>query len=581
MADDTNILPKDQNFVRAAGFESSTQPGVILAGKIIEATGRIKVDLSGGGGGTVTDISVATANGFAGTSDGDPVTPTLTLETTVTGFLQGDGTAISAASTTGSGSTLVLSTSPVLVTPTLGVATATSINGLTITASTGTLTITNAKVVSVSNTLTFTGTDGSSVAFGAGGTVLYTASVIPLTIGTTTIASGTNTRILYNNSGVLGEYTLTGTGTVVAMQTNPTLSGATFTDATNIVFNTTTGTKIGTATSQKLAFYNSTPIIQPTGDVVTALQNLGLVASATIAGATTIVVADEASDTTCFPVFVTAATGTLGPKSNAGLTFNSSTALLTATLLAGTTSVTSATIRASSNDSGSLGASGTAFSDLFLASGAVIDFAAGNSVITHSSAVLTVSTGDLRVTSAGTNSASVVTVGGTQTLTSKTLTSPTITTASLSGTQLLAEGASIGLDPAGSADGAYSGLTITATAGYTQAFGDLVYLASADSRWELADADAAATAGPVALAMVVVAGTDGNPCTLLLQGTIRADAKFPTMTIGATQYVGETAGAIQGAIPTGADNIIRTVGYALTADELYFNPSTDWQVTVA
>lgn len=160
-------------------------------------------------------------------------------------------------------------------------------------------------------------------------------------------------------------------------------------------------------------------------------------------------------------------------------------------------------------------------------------------------------------------------------------TSPSITTATLNGTQLLAEGASIGLDPAGSADGAYSGITMTATAGYSQAFGDLVYLAVADGRWELADADALATAGNVALAMVVVAGTDGNACTLLLMGRIRADAKFPTMTVGATQYVGETAGAIQGAIPTGADNVIRTVGYAMTADELYFNPSTDWSTTVA
>ena len=42
--------------------------------------------------------------------------------------------------------------------------------------------------------------------------------------------------------------------------------------------------------------------------------------------------------------------------------------------------------------------------------------------------MLTVSTGDLRVTTAGTNAASAVTVGGTQTLTNKTLTSPTLTT---------------------------------------------------------------------------------------------------------------------------------------------------------
>jgi hypothetical protein len=42
-----------------------------------------------------------------------------------------------------------------------------------------------------------------------------------LTVGSTTITSGTSTRILYNNAGTLGEYTLTGTGTVVAMQTAP------------------------------------------------------------------------------------------------------------------------------------------------------------------------------------------------------------------------------------------------------------------------------------------------------------------------------------------------------------------------
>ncbi len=33
-------------------------------------------------------------------------------------------------------------------------------------------------------------------------------------------------------------------------------------DAVNFVFNTTTGTKIGTATTQKLAFFNSTPVVQ-------------------------------------------------------------------------------------------------------------------------------------------------------------------------------------------------------------------------------------------------------------------------------------------------------------------------------
>tara|TARA_B100000029_G_scaffold399537_1_gene398283 strand:- start:90 stop:428 length:339 start_codon:yes stop_codon:yes gene_type:complete len=50
---------------------------------------------------------------------------------------------------------------------------------------------------------------------------------------------------------------------------------------------------------------------------------------------TTITVADESSDTTCFPLFATAASGDLGPKSGTNLTFNSSSGDLTATLLNG------------------------------------------------------------------------------------------------------------------------------------------------------------------------------------------------------------------------------------------------------
>lgn len=51
----------------------------------------------GGGSGTVTGVAVASANGLAGTSDGNATTPTLTLSTSVTGMLKGNGTAISAA----------------------------------------------------------------------------------------------------------------------------------------------------------------------------------------------------------------------------------------------------------------------------------------------------------------------------------------------------------------------------------------------------------------------------------------------------------------------------------------------------
>ena len=51
--------------------------------------------------------------------------------------------------------------------------------------------------------------------------------------------------------------------------------------------------------------------------------------------ATSITVADESSDTTCFPLFATAATGDLGAKSGSNLTFNSSSGALTATSFVG------------------------------------------------------------------------------------------------------------------------------------------------------------------------------------------------------------------------------------------------------
>lgn len=168
----------------------------------------------------------------------------------------------------------------------------------------------------------------------------------------------------------------------------------------------------------------------------------------------------------------------------------------------------------------------------------------------------------------------LVTLTATQSLSNKTITS-----ASLSGTQLLAEGASIGLDPSASADGAYSGITITATAGYTQAFGDVVYLDPTDSRWEACDANSASGADGDSrgiVGMVVVAGTNGSACTILLQGVIRADAKFPTFTVNAPIYISETAGAATNVQPTTSGVVIRVLGFGLDGNTMYFNPSPDY-----
>ena len=74
---------------------------------------------------------------------------------------------------------------------------------------------------------------------------------------------------------------LTNAQTVAGVKTfssAPTLSAGATMSATSIVTDTTTGLKIGTATTQKLGFFNATPVVQQgaTTDIGVALSNLGL-----------------------------------------------------------------------------------------------------------------------------------------------------------------------------------------------------------------------------------------------------------------------------------------------------------------
>ncbi|MEI7507831.1 MAG: hypothetical protein WCJ62_00025 [Flavobacterium sp.] len=107
-------------------------------------------------------LAVLNGSGFLAVAQGGTATGTagITAFNNITGY--------TASGATGTTSTnLVFSTSPTLVTPVLGAATATSINGLTITSSTGTLTVTNGKTASFSNSITFAGTDSTTMTFPA------------------------------------------------------------------------------------------------------------------------------------------------------------------------------------------------------------------------------------------------------------------------------------------------------------------------------------------------------------------------------------------------------------------------------
>mgnify|MGYP006359671005 CR=1 FL=1 len=94
-----------------------------------------------------------------------------------------------------------------------------------------------------------------------------------LTVGTTTITSGTNTKVLYNNSGVVGEYTVSGSGNV-AMTTSPafttpdlgTPSALVGTNITGTAASLTAGNATTLATSRNLnnaAFNGSANVLVP------------------------------------------------------------------------------------------------------------------------------------------------------------------------------------------------------------------------------------------------------------------------------------------------------------------------------
>jgi len=101
---------------------------------------------------------------------------------------------------------------------------------------------------------------------------------------------------------------------------------------------TTSGTPGSSGAYTQIVITDSTPIVlhyqcsshAHMGNAVQTNSGAG-----SDGNATTITVADESSDTTCFPLFVTAATGSLAAKSGSNLAFNSSTGALTATSFVG------------------------------------------------------------------------------------------------------------------------------------------------------------------------------------------------------------------------------------------------------
>jgi len=175
---------------------------------------------------------------------------------------------------------------------------------------------------------------GASLSIGSAGQVLKVNSAgNALEFGTGAVAAAqtTITSILATDL-IIGEDTQTAIDFGTANEIDFKVDNAARLTLTSSVLFPVTDNQIDLGTSSlefKDAFFDGTV----TSDAFAGPLTGNVTGTASIA--TNVTVADESSDTTCFPTFVTAATGNLPSKSGSNLTFNSSSGLLTATLFAG------------------------------------------------------------------------------------------------------------------------------------------------------------------------------------------------------------------------------------------------------
>ena len=197
----------------------------------IATTSFVTNAISASGGGSVTTVSVASANGFAGSVANASRTPAITISTSITGLLQGNGTAISAV-TIGSG--LNFASGTLSSTGSGGTVTSVGFTGGLITVASATTT----------PALTVAGTSGGIVYFSSASTWASSALL------------ASNALMIGGGAGSAPSTTTTGTGVLTALgNATNAASGVVVKDANsnvsanNFLFGFTSTASAGTTTT--------------------------------------------------------------------------------------------------------------------------------------------------------------------------------------------------------------------------------------------------------------------------------------------------------------------------------------------